>query len=242
MNNGISNILREYLIKQREKNPSLNEAILSKKMNIPPTTFNRLINGYSQPNIVTILKLMQFIPELKNSLPKEVAEILNVTLKRKDSEYIGVELENLLYDKNNFLCWALASSSKGVTEKEIKNLLGLSGIKALNFLEKKNAVFKDKNDYYKAAENTMLSFRLLKYSMKVLTEQYNMDNIRGNYIHYEVDTINKEGIKEVMKVHHRSHREIQEIMRGERYKGDIPVFSVACSDVLAENQSNEGFE
>ena len=239
MNNGISNILREYLLRQREKNPSLNEAMLSKKMNIPPTTFNRLLNGYSQPNIVTVLKLMQFIPELKKILPREVAEILNVTLKRTSLEYVAVELENLLYDKNNFLCWTLASSSKGVTKEAIKAFLGTPGLKSLSLLEKKQIIRKS-DSCYKATQNTILSFQLIKNIVRILTEQYMTDNINNNYIYYLVNTVNQEGIKKIMKAHQKVHQEIQEIMNSEECKGDIPVFSVACSDVLAENQPKEG--
>ena len=64
MSEKVSEILREYLIEERQKNPAINETAISKKMDIPPTTFNRLLNVYSKKaSVNTIIKLSQFIPE-----------------------------------------------------------------------------------------------------------------------------------------------------------------------------------
>ncbi|MCZ0932158.1 MAG: hypothetical protein OXJ52_03285 [Oligoflexia bacterium] len=46
--------------KEKQKNPYINEASISKKMDIPPTTFNRLVNGRSKPAVQTLLKLSRF--------------------------------------------------------------------------------------------------------------------------------------------------------------------------------------
>ena len=237
-NKNMSNILREYLLSEQKKNPSLNETILSKKMDIPPTTFNRLINGYSKPNIITMLKLIQFIPELRESLPPEINTLLTVSLKkRKNDEYIGTEIEALLYDKNNFICWSLASLGKGVTKEKIKEILGDSGVNSLEFLEKKQIISKSEELYYKATEKhkkIVLSFQLLKSHVQFLTEQYKLHNIDNNYIHYLISNLSKKGVKEVMKVHLEAHKKVQDIMDTEEYKGNISVFSVSCSDILSD--------
>ena len=56
MSNNLSDILRGYVSKEKQKNPYLNETGISKKMDIPPTTFNRLVNGHSKPAVKTLLK------------------------------------------------------------------------------------------------------------------------------------------------------------------------------------------
>jgi len=101
MSEKISEILREFLIEERQKNPAINETAISKKIGIPPTTFNRLLNGYSKKaSLSTIIKLIQFIPELKKNLPEEVVKVFEVTMEKKTSEYMGGQmLETLLYDK-----------------------------------------------------------------------------------------------------------------------------------------------
>ena len=40
MNKEFSEILRDFVLEKKQKNPSVNETSLSKKMDIPPTTFN----------------------------------------------------------------------------------------------------------------------------------------------------------------------------------------------------------
>ena len=79
MSEKFSEILREYLVEERQKNPAINEIAISKKMGIPPTTFNRLLNGYSKKaSVNTIIKLSQFIPELKKTLPEEIVKLFEV--------------------------------------------------------------------------------------------------------------------------------------------------------------------
>ena len=57
MNESFSEILRDYTLKEKKKNPSVNETAISKKMDIPPTTFNRLVNGPFQTQIKNSLKI-----------------------------------------------------------------------------------------------------------------------------------------------------------------------------------------
>ena len=119
MSEKIAEILREFLIEERQKNPAINETAISKKIDIPPTTFNRLLNGYSKKaSVNTIIKLSQFIPALKKNLPEEIIKVFEVTMEKKTSEYMGQMLEILLSDKYFFICWALAFSKKGITEDE----------------------------------------------------------------------------------------------------------------------------
>ncbi len=128
MNEPFSEILRAYLAEEQNKNPSVSETAISKKMNIPPTTLNRLANGHS--------KLLVFIPQLKKSLPKEISQILKVALEREE-EYIEDTLSTLLSDKHIFLCWCLAFSEQGATKKEIEKNFGWKGLLALKKLVSK---------------------------------------------------------------------------------------------------------
>ena len=103
MSEEFSEILRGYVLEEQQKNPSANGISISKKMNIPPTTFNRLLNGHSKPNANTLSKLLQHIPDLKKSLPEEISRILKVTLERENKEYVEEALETILSDKYAFL-------------------------------------------------------------------------------------------------------------------------------------------
>ena len=228
-------ILRDYILNQKQKNPSVNETALSKKMNIPPTTFNRLVNGYSKPTVRTLLKLSQFIPELQSLFPEEVMKVFKVNIEKNNYEYVGKTLENLLSDETIFLCWILAFLNKGITVDEIKEQFGQEGLKALEMLEKQAVIAKDKSGYYKVKDKSkyaIFSFELIKAHFLFLAKKYNSENVRSNYICYEVESLNKEGKKELIEAHREFHKKIQKIMNDEKNKGDEPVFSISCSDSL----------
>ena len=243
MSESFSEILRDYTLKEKKKNPSVNETAISKKMDIPPTTFNRLVNGHSQPAVKTLLKLSRFIPELQQFLPEGVVKVFKVAIEKESSEYVGQTLETLLSDKNVFLCWMLVFANKGVTADEMKSHFGHQGIKALQTLERNDIISKDENNHYKVIEKNKyvtFSFRLIKAHLMFLAEQFKSDNLNNNYIHYWVESLNKEGRKELMRAHQEFHRKTQKIMEDEKSRGDIPVFSIACSDMLNEPELNGG--
>ena len=235
-------ILRDYVLKERQKNPSVNETSLSKKMDIPPTTFNRLINGYSEPNPKTLSKLIQFIPKLEKSFPQEISKILAVTMERENKDYVENTMATLLSDKYLFLCWAMAFSKKGVRQEEIKTILGQSGLKALKTLEQNKIVEKSENSRYQVIEkskDTILSFQVIKAHLIFLAEQYDPDNLSSNYIHYWVEFLNEKGKKELLKLHRELHRAVRRVMDNEKNKGDLPVFSIGCSDSLLRKELEE---
>ena len=95
------------------------------------------LNGYSKPSVNTALKLSQFIPELKKSLPEEVLQMLKTTMNEEDFKSMGKALATFLSEKHFFLCWILAFSNKGITEEEIEDQFGKQGIRALKTLEQK---------------------------------------------------------------------------------------------------------
>ena len=60
MDDNFPEILRDYVSGQSQKNPFVNKTAISKKMDIPPTTFNRLVNGHSKPSSKTLSKPLQY--------------------------------------------------------------------------------------------------------------------------------------------------------------------------------------
>ena len=235
MSNNLSDILRGYVSKEKQKNPYTNETGISKKMDIPPTTFNRLVNGHSKPAVRTLLKMSHFIPELKSLLPEELVKVFKVSMEKDNFEYVGKNLEVLLSDETIFLCWMQAFLNKGITADEIKEQFGQEGLKALETLKKQAVIAKDESGYYKVRDKNkyaIFSFELIKAHFLFLAKKYKPDNVRNNYIYYETEALNEQGKKELIETQREFHKRIQKIMNDEKNKGDEPVFSLACSDSL----------
>ena len=249
---------------QKRKNPALSEVALSKRMDIPPTTFNRLVNGYSQPNITTFAKLIKHVPALKNCLPEEIRNTFKAILESKEvQDYLPIgnngqgtisnfkngvdkqrflekqcahrELQTLLSDRYIFLCYALACLKRRVTKEEIQNYFGQKGLKALDILVKKNLLLQEDNYFCSIQPNYYeVSFHLNKKHLKFLAEIYDPDDVQCNYINVNMECLNKKGRDKLIKAHVEFHKKIIAIMNDKTYKGDQPVFSIACSDFLVK--------
>ena len=227
-----SDILKDYVSKRKEVNPNISESQIARGLGISQTTFYRMLNYNAYPSVRNLLKLCKSVPKLKSLVTEEMLE---VTRESKTGKYMGDELENLLSKKHLFIAYALALSAHGVTDEEILYCLGHEGIKALEILIKKHFVIKKDDNRYKATamdKGIILSFEVLKRHIKILAEEYKPDNIANNYIFYKMETLNKEGMRELRKIYKETHRKVQKLMEKEEYKGDMPIFSVGFIDIL----------
>ena len=242
LNENFKNTIRDYLSDKKKINPRINEAWISRKAGIAPTTFNRILNGHSKPNITNFFKLLQVIPNLKNSLPKEVTQVLEVTLEAQEnigSQFVDNTMETLLQDKYCFFCWALSFSDKGISVEEMRDNFGLKGVTALRKLLDKKVIEKTESDRYRVIDknqDTALSFQLIKAHLMFLIEQYKLDAVENSYVHYSMNFLNKEGKRKLMKLHCDLHKQVRSLMEDEKNKGDIPVFSLSCADHLLESE------
>ena len=227
-----SDILKDYVLERKKVNPKISESQIAKNLGVSITTFHRMLNYNAYPNVRNLLKLCNSVPKLKSLITEEMLE---VTRESRTGKYMGKELENLLSKKHLFIAYALALSAHGVTYEEILYCLGYEGIKALEILIKKNFITKKDNNRYKATKTDkgiILSFEVLKKHIKILANEYKPDNIANNYIFYKMETLNKEGMRELYKIHKETHRKVQRLMEKEKYKGDMPIFAVGFFDML----------
>ena len=176
-----SDILKDYVSERKKSNPNISESQIAKHLGVFQPTLFRMLNYNAYPSVRNLLKLCQSVPKLKSLVTEE---ILEVTRESKTGKYMGKELERLLSKKHLFIAYALALSSHGVTEEEIRNCLGYEGIIALEILVEKNFIIKKDNGRYKATEQDkgiVLSFEVLKKHIKILAEEYKPDNVANNY-------------------------------------------------------------
>lgn len=228
----LSDILKDYVLERKKVNSKISESQIARNLGVPVTTFHRMLNYNAYPNVHNLLKLCKSIPKLKSLVTEELME---VTRESSTGKYIGQELERLLSKKHLFIAYALALSAHGVTDEEILYCLGYEGIKALEILMKKNFVIKKDDNKYRATETNkgiILSFEVLKRHVKIFADEYKPDNVANNYIYYKIETLNKEGMRELYKIHKETHRKVQRLMEKEEYKGDVPTFSAGFFDMF----------
>ena len=236
-NQRLSDLLQSYVTKQEEKNSKLSESQISEQLDIPASTFNRLINRQSQPSLETLIKLSKFIPEVKEFLPSEMFEVV---LEKTSGERLGKKLEVLLSDPDMFLIYALAFSDKGITEDFIIKNLGSTKIKKLQILEKEGFIERKGNGLgiYKVTTQKQItsSFQLIKKHIDILNKFYRPDQPEKNYAFYAVDRLNERGVSELMRANKEFHGKVADIMNKKENKGDISVFSTGLSDILFDDQ------
>ena len=225
-----SSILKEYVFERRKMNPKISESQIARNLGVSNTTFYRMLNYHTYPSVKNLLKLCKFIPKLKTLVTEEMLEVIR---ESKTGQYMGKELENLLHRKSLFITYALALSAHGVTEEEVIYCIGYKGKQALDILMEKGFIAKTEDDIYKATETDkgiILSFEVLKKHLRILLSNYKPDNVANNYIYYQMESLNKRGLKKLYEIYRETHRKIQELMKQKEYKGDMPTFSAGFFD------------
>ena len=242
-NQNLSDLIQKYIKTQTVKNKKLSETQISEQIGIRSSTFNRIVNGRSQPSLQTLLKLSKIIPEIKSFLPEEMFEVV---LKKTNVELLGDKLEALLSDPDIFLIYALAFSENGITEEFIIKNFGSQKIEKLKTLENENFIKREGNGIgvYKVTENKeiTMSFDLIKKHIRIINQFYRPDKPERNYAFYSIDTLNRKGALELMQTTKEFHEKMVEIMDKKENKGDIPVFSTGISDIFFEPKTSRGMD
>ena len=239
-NNGkLSNILRDYISQRRKINPKLSESQIARSIGVSGATFYRILNYNSYPSVQNLLKLCKSIPKIQTLITEEMLE---VTRESKTGKYVGGELENLLFQKNLFITYALVLSSHAITEDELFHCLGQEGEEALRILIKKKYIKKSSGGQYRATQvdkGIILSFELLKQHLKFLAENYKPSNVANNYIYYKIESLNEKALRELYDIQRETHKKVQELMEKPENKGDIPVFSAGFCDIFLIRSSKQ---
>ena len=229
-------ILKDYVSERKKFNPTMSESRIAHNLGISQATFHRMLNYNTYPSVRNLLKLCKSIPKLKILVSDDMLTEVG------GKQYIGKELESLLFRRSLFITYALALSAHGVTEAEILYCIGHKGKKALKTLLERDFVKKTEDEIYRATEqekNIDLSFSVLKRHIKILVGKLKPSDTDNNYICYKTETLNKTGIQKLNEVLKEAHTKIKNIMEKKEHKGDIPVFAALFSDIFFLSDSTK---
>lgn len=248
--NSLSGTLRACLREYKKRYPNLSEGQIARKIGIPQSTLNRVMNDPAIPKLDTIIKIImgtgseEFLEQILNSYDRGLGHKLKMVFEdnRNDSKKVWTdfELEELLSDPDVFVAHSLASKDKGIEKSLVVGVLGVNGLKAMDKLIDAGVVFKDgkkfktRDDKQIVRSPEAVKRHLSTYARHLKTEHIGMER---NYLHSHSEFLNREALKNLHLMHKDFSRSIADFFDDENNHGDHPAFSVGFTDTFTTDPS-----
>ena len=162
--------------------------------------------------------------------------------KSSDHE-ISNDLNTIFQDKFSYLIYKLAANKCGTTVEEVKNALGLVGLKKLNDLIEKNWILANTMDdrLHARQKNFSVDLAIAHELSHALIDLYKPCDVKqGLNLFYSLsEGMNEEGIKKIKEIEKDAVKKIFDLMNCENYQGTIPYFALIVSDVMGPSPCNE---
>jgi len=247
-------ILSKCITDLKDRYPRLKDGQIADKIDIPRATYNRIKNEQKLPRLDNLIKvvigsgnttiLSEAIALLDKGLGNSLKSALSVALKEDNKILADNELESLLENRDVFVAYLLSDMPNGTDKIQLIEVLGNSGLEAINILLKKNIVTEENSRFLLKTQGTLVrSFDSIKHHLNTYSRFYKTEHVgeERNYAHSLSDGLNKDAIKKVQDAHRRFHEELQNIYRDDSSRGNIPSFSVAFCDTFTslESENNQ---
>ncbi len=244
-------IFQKCLNDLKNKYPSFSESQLADKIDVNRSTLNRIKNEGKLPTLDNLIKIVlgsgnsemltDAIKIFDSSLGNKLSDILSVSLKEDNKIPVDSELERILNDRDVFVVYLLASLKEGTTLNQIKTVLGSKGEQALSTLKKHNLIENTKEQNLRVIKNGILvrSFESVKHHLSTYAAFYKPSHVgrKRNYAYSLSDGLNLDGLRKMQEIQKQCHEAMREVFRDEKYKGDIPSFSVGFCDTFTADDS-----
>jgi transcriptional regulator with XRE-family HTH domain len=224
---------------------------IAKRFNMSSSALNRIENcDVKTPAIDQVIKILRgtgatgdLLKYLDERYPI-IAETYKEVYASTSSEFLDLDLEYFLNDKDKFLIILLALTGSGTSRQEIKNEFGKQGLMELEFLIEKN-LLREEGDFIIGDGNRVnLSFEttqnLLSYSVE---KCYDATNIRkqDNFIYYRACRVNRDKvIKRVMSILENAEHEIRDLVNDPEFEGNDDFFYGMVCDSLTNTSTSLG--
>lgn len=234
-----------------EKHTGLTLNALAQRSGVPATTMRRLMQeeGRSELAPHTVLALVSYllkekkISRILKIVQGPVAELLNKCFDQfifdEDSSKheMHADLNTLLQDKTSYLVYKLAANKCGTSIDEVRNALGLLGLKKLNELSELNWIIADDTGKLHAKEkNFSVDLAVAHQLTHALVDQYKPCDVKLGYnLFYSLsEGMTEEGIKKIKEIEKEAVKKIFDLMNNQNYQGEIPYFAVILSEVIGD--------
>ncbi|OUR95502.1 hypothetical protein A9Q84_16855 [Halobacteriovorax marinus] len=238
----LSYLISEYL----ERTPNLSINALALRMGIAETTLRRIRGGNSKrlPNSENLLKIVFYIFNthdlyiVRDSLPKALSEhficVYLLTGTGQNNPITQID-DSVLDNQISYLILKLAANNSGVTRDEVLRLFGQVGINSTDklfsadILVENNGIIKTKVSTFRLPDQSFIkNFKSVADFIKIDPDK----RIGPNLYHNLSESLNLEGLVRIQTIQKKAVQEITNILNEEKFKGELPVFSLIAVDTL----------
>lgn len=241
----------EYLT----KHPTLTLNALAQRCGVPATTMRRLMQEEQRSELAphSVLSLVSYllkekkISKILKAIQGPVAELLNKCFDQfifdeKSSDHqMSTDLNTIFQDKFSYLIYKMAANKCGTSIDEVKNALGLVGLKKLNNLIEKNWILAEGERLHARQKNFSVDLALAHELSHALIDLYKPCDVKNglNLFYSLSEGMNEEGIKKIKEIEKEAVKKIYDLMNSEDMQGCIPYFALVVSDVMGPTPNED---
>ena len=241
----------EYLT----KHSTLTLNALAQRCGVPATTMRRLMQEEQRSELAphSVLALVSYllkekkISKILKTIQGPVADLLNKCFdqfifdEESSDHEVSPDLNTIFRDKISYLIYKLAANKCGTTIEEVKNTLGLVGLRKLNDLIEKNWVEASGNRLHAKQKDFSVDLALAHELSHTLVDMYKPSDVKqGMNLFYSLsEGMTEEGIHRIKEIEKDAVKKIYDLMNTESLQGTIPYFALVISDVIGPTPNEE---
>lgn len=240
-----SESIRECLDRFKQRYPRLSEGQIARKIGLPQSTLNRIVNDPAKPRLDTVIKIVlntgngdklsDVLNDYDNRLGDKIKNAIAAADRADNINVTPAEVEEILNDPDLFVAHLLCQSQNGITKGVLVGVLGTNGLEAVDKLIGHGLVER-RNDRYFSTKvgHVVRSFDHIKRHLSTYAKFYKPSHVGRdrNYVHSHTDFLTKEAIAKLQEAHREFSSKVIDILDDKRNQGDLPVFSVGFMDTF----------
>ena len=235
--------------KLKERYPHLSSSQIAKKVGIGRSTLNRIENGFANPGLNTLIKLLSFLGEHEKlsgvlefaSDPKQIEEKISHNV---DSVILGGLTKHLNHSDYRGILLLIMASAQGSTWREIEREYGRQGMRIVRELIEMEIVTESSGElkihpHYYDGESTYATDQKTNQNslLYCLKEKYDHEKFgtERNWLSFQTDSVNKEKAMKLIRAElKKAYTNIDKIIRSEKFKGNDKIFVGLVTDTLTK--------
>ncbi|NRA46595.1 MAG: hypothetical protein HRU09_16715 [Oligoflexales bacterium] len=243
--------LRKALLEYRQKRPNLSLRAIARNSGVNRYFLNKLLeeqkeNDNTALDLNQVLLFSKFltkkssVQEIIEHSSDEVKEALKTTLLVKPDSVVLPECSDdlNLYDENTFIILHLAGCDHGTDKVSIQKILGDSGLRTLKELIDSEQVIEkqDGRIELRNKDDFTYSSKIIRQQIGNLVKYFDPNHLgnKRNCISLAVQSVNKEALAEIHKIHEEAYKKIDKLIKNKKSRGNIPCFSFSCLDTFID--------